>query len=364
VQDFDSPDGVAHFKRSRTAAFKAALEEASSLSIVSGSKRLYAAREEGKQNAEEGQKITKKRQKKSSTVEESDAVKLQEAASQRPVKQELKEESQNECEAAGEEEISDYEKLRQANMSRNKQILDMLELPSVPAGDAAMVAVRARGLKGTRKTQEVLPSRDRSLRVQGKKPDGKQLELPADWREPIRFNPSSKKESGGRSSLGSGGGEDEVSSRRTGDLAASECVLKDSWADDPEAPLAAARAQTAALLHKIRDTCTSGASVPESRDTKVSERAVVDLQALQVAETDVAKVCPHQHTHTHTHTHTHASAHINTHTHTHTRAHTHTHTHTHAHIHTHTCKNINTEISVSCKLCNTHPTPCILPLSC
>lgn len=101
---------------------------------------------------------------------------------------------------AAKDERTEYEKMREANMDRNKFILEALELPSVPVpakDEAGMVSVRARGLKATRKQEEVSLTRDLSLRVQGEKPDGQQLELPPDWREPIRSNPSSRKEAGG-----------------------------------------------------------------------------------------------------------------------------------------------------------------------
>ena len=203
---------------------------------------------------------------------------------------EVKEEA-DEIEA--EDDLTEYEKLRKANIDRNKLILEALELPSVPVpakGEAGMVSVRARGLKGTRKQEEVLPTRERSLRVQGKTPDGQQLELPPDWREPIRFNSSSRKEAGGGCSSGMKAPEDETSERRTGNLAVADCVPVDSWAEDPAAHLSKACSTAQDLIAQLH---VSDVEEP----SRVSSTCRLDmsldvLKALEVSESDVAKVCP------------------------------------------------------------------------
>lgn len=192
---FDSAD--ANAKRSRAAAFKAAVEEATYLAAqgVSGGAARGAKRKstqidarvkvevkadvsmelEDVKDVKEGRKKRARREKTSAPA----------AAAAEDTPQHIKAEVNADFggEEEEEEEISEYEKLRQANMNRNKQILAALELPSMPAaahGDAAMVAVKARGLKGAKKSpRDVAPERERSLRVQGKAPDGKNLELPA-----------------------------------------------------------------------------------------------------------------------------------------------------------------------------------------
>ena len=185
------------------------------------------------------------------------------------------------------DDLSAYEKMRKANMDRNRQILDALALPSMPAANS-MVAVKARGLKGiSRVKEELLPTRERSLRVQGKAPDGKQLELPADWREPIRFNPSARKESGGKCSSSMGGGEEEVVERRIGDLNALDCVPKDHWAEDPEALFAEDSKRAGTFLSRMHQ------SDMECKGSACSGVDVIvdELKELAVSESDVAKVC-------------------------------------------------------------------------
>jgi hypothetical protein len=216
--------------------------------------------------------------------------------------------SGEEEEDTAEDELSEYEKLRKANMDRNKLILEALELPSMPApakAEGGMVSVRARGLKGTRKQAEVLPTRERSLRVQGKKPDGQQLELPADWREPVRFNPSSRLSNQDRCSSSWGKREEKVkreeeegNERRTGDLAVADCVPLDRWADEPEAHLSRAREQAKHLMTELRESDTNASarscvSTASRADVSLPLSLSVDaLQTLAVSESDVAKVCP------------------------------------------------------------------------
>jgi len=191
------------------------------------------------------------------------------------------------------EELSEYEKLRKANMDRNKLILDALELPSMPATvkGEAMVSVRARGLKGTRKQEEVLPTRERSLRAQGLSPSGEKLELPADWREPVRFNPSSRKEAGGSCSFGIMGTEDDRSERRTGKLTVADCVPRDGGAEDPEAHLSTARAVAEDLVTKLHSSDMKDSARAAGKAGR-ADLSLAALQRLQVSESDVAKVCP------------------------------------------------------------------------
>ena len=306
VQEFlHCAEHVAHAKRSRAAAFQAAVAEAVSVAEGGGAtaKRQLAVemKVEGTKSREGAEvAAAQKRQRRDRAAG---------AAGGTPVKEEVKEEeppvaAEEEQEV---EEMSAYEKLRQANMNRNKQILDALELPNLPSfvhGETAMVTVKARGLKGTRKAPEELPTRERSLRVQGKGPDGSQLELPSDWREPIRFNPSSRKENGGagRSSM-SLNDEDYRRLRRTGDLTVADTVPRDRWAEDPEVALTASKAQAESLMRKLSDATdsTRGAAKASSldpagrgfwRDFKGAADSLRAVAELQVAEADVAKVCP------------------------------------------------------------------------
>jgi hypothetical protein len=304
VQEFlHCAEHVAHAKRSRAAAFQAAVTEA--VSVAEGgeatAKRQLAVemKVEDMQSCEGAEGAAQKRQRRNRAAG---------AAGGTPAKEKVKEEeppvaAEEELEV---EEMSAYEKLRQANMNRNKQILDALELPNLPSfvhGEAAMVTVKARGLKGTRKAPEELPTRERSLRVQGKGPDGSQLELPSDWRE-LRFNPSSRKENGGagRSSM-SFNDQDDRRLRRTGDLTVGDTVPKDMWAEDPEVALSASQAQAESLMRKLSDAAhsTRGAAKSSScvpagrggwRDCKSAADSLRAVAELQVAEADVAKVCP------------------------------------------------------------------------
>ena len=305
VQEFlHCAEHVAHAKRSRAAAFQAAVAEAISVAEGGGAtaKRQLAVemKAEGMKSCEGAEGAAQKRQRR---------YRAAGAAGGTPAKVQVKEEeppvaAEEELEV---EEMSAYEKLRQANMNRNKQILDALELPSLPSfvhGEAAMVTVKARGLKGTRKTPEELPTRERSLPAQGKGPDGSQLELPSDWREPVRFNPSSRKENGGacRSSM-SFNDQDDRRLRRTGDLAVGDTVPKDMWAEDPEVALTTSKAQAESLMLKLSDAAhsTRGAAKSSSRDPagrggwRDCKSAADSLRAvaeMKVDEADVAKVCP------------------------------------------------------------------------
>lgn len=184
-----------------------------------------------------------------------------------------------------ENELSEYEKMRKANMDRNQLILDSLALPAMPVAAAGKAVIKARGLKGTPKAREQAPTRERSLRCQGKAPDGKQLELPADWREPVRFNPSSRKEAGGGCSKSMSQGE-ETEDRRLGDITVADCVPRDVLADEPDALLAEDRQKTDALLARMKDSVKS-----ESSPGVTCEMTVEALKGLTVSESDVAKVC-------------------------------------------------------------------------
>lgn len=59
--------------------------------------------------------------------------------------------------------LTEYEKMRKANMERNANILSSLDLPSIPKVEREK-AIRARGLGPNKRHAEVLPPRERSLR--------------------------------------------------------------------------------------------------------------------------------------------------------------------------------------------------------
>jgi len=292
VKVFYCPEHAANMKRSRSAAFTAAISEANNLAISQGcigmGSAAFGTKRKTLPGAKEEPKSQEKENKSASLKRKRLAIKEEEIANQ------IKDENAEAC-ADDTEELSAYEKMRQANINRNQVILDMLELPSMPA-EVARVTVRVRGLKSTKKNQaDLLPARERSLRVQGKAPDGELLELPANWNEPVRFNPSAKKESGGKcsSSVNDDGGDKHR--RRTGEISVADCVAQDACAEDPAAALASARARTDLLVRRMLECDVKDSSRGrKDRKDKWARRPVTleALKSLQVAESDVAKVCP------------------------------------------------------------------------
>eukprot|EP00960_Hanusia_phi_P043883 756323-Hanusia_phi.AAC.7 len=182
-----------------------------------------------------------------------------------------------------ESHISEYEKLRRANMDRNNSILQTLQIPDVSTFMPAESSVagrlsRVRGLKSNR-AAEALPQRERSLRLQGKKPDGESMGLPADWREPTRLRPV-------MFDL-----EDQYE-RREGDIAVSKCKIKprNSTEEEAEEDLQ----KTLAVLERVKSLSFPSEQPPADGDgTRMSQESYISqLKSLTVADKDMAKVVP------------------------------------------------------------------------